>query len=85
MSTRPPRITLYSAPACSFCRQARAFLQSHKLHFQEFDVQRSSKARRQLERMGVRGVPVIMVGNQRLDGFQAGKLRQVLSRAGFRL
>ncbi len=85
MSTRPPRITLYSTPACSYCQQARLFLKAHKLRFQEFDVQRSGKARRQLERMGARGVPVIMVGNQRLEGFQAGKLRQALSRAGVRL
>lgn len=85
MSPAPARVTLYSAPACAYCKQARLFLKSHKIPFQEFDVQRSAKARKQLERLGARGVPLILVGDQRLDGFEAGRLRRMLSGAGFKL
>ncbi len=85
MSAMAPRITLYSTPACAYCKQARLFLKTHRLPFHEYDIQRSAKARKQLEHMGGRGVPVIMVGGRRLDGFHAGRLRQMLSGAGFRL
>lgn len=77
------RITLYSAPGCSHCRQAREFLRNHRIPFQELDVQRSPRARKQLHRLDVRGVPVIMVGEQRLDGFRPEPLRRLLREAGF--
>ena len=80
---KTPRVTLYTAPGCVHCRRAREFLGRHRIPFQELDVQRSPKARKQLARLGARGVPVLMIGAQRLDGFQPGPLRQILRDAGF--
>ncbi len=77
------RITLYSASGCSHCKQARELLKIHRIPFQELDVQRSPRARKQLQRLGARGVPVIMVGKRRLDGFRPGPLRRLLREAGF--
>jgi len=79
----PIRVTLYSAPGCSHCKQTREFLKHHQVPFQELDVQRSPRARKQLQRLGARGVPVIVVGEQHLDGFRSGPLRRLLREAGF--
>lgn len=82
---KPPRITLYSAQGCSHCKQAREYLKARNIAFQELDVGRSPKARKQLERLGSRGVPVILVGEQRLDGFRADRLQQLLRASGFQV
>lgn len=76
------RITLYSAPNCAYCRQAKAFLKKHRVKFMEFDIQRNRRAAKDLQRMGARGVPVILVGQQRLDGFDPKRLTTALRSAG---
>ncbi len=82
---KAPRITLYSAPGCPHCRQAAEFLRKHGVAFQELNVRASPKALKQLERLGARGVPVILVGEKRLDGFNGPKLKQMLVAAGIQL
>jgi len=85
MGGKTPRVTLYSAPGCPHCRQAGEFLRKHGVAFQELNVRASPKALKQLERLGTRGVPVILVGEKRLDGFNGPKLKQMLQAAGIRV
>jgi len=44
----------------------------------EFDIERNQRAFKEFQRLGSRGVPVIMIGKTRVDGFNAKKLQQVL-------
>jgi len=75
---KPPRITLYSTAKCAHCRQLKQWLVQHKLRFQEFDIQRSQRAFKEFSRLGARGVPVLLVNGQRLDGFDAKRLHNLL-------
>ena len=79
---RAPRVTLYSSANCPHCKRAREFLRSRKVPFQELDVGRSVKARKRLESLGARGVPVILVGDTRVDGFDPGRLARALREHG---
>ena len=72
------KVTLYTTRQCPNCRQAKAFLQKHKVRFMEFDIERNQRAFKEFQRLGSRGVPVIMVGKTRVDGFNAKKLQQAL-------
>ena len=75
-----PRITVYSARQCAACRQVRNYLQLRKLAFQELDVNTSLRAQKALARLGARSVPVIMIGDDRVDGFDRKRLDQLLAR-----
>jgi glutaredoxin-like YruB-family protein len=75
-----PRITLYSAGNCPQCRQAKQYLQQQGIRFQEFDIQRNSRAQKAFARLGARGVPVILVGENRIDGFDRKRLDAALNR-----
>lgn len=74
------RITLYSTRNCPYCRQAKQYLQRKGVRFQEFDIQRNICAQRTLARMGARAVPVIMIGDTRVDGFDQKRLDGLLKR-----
>jgi glutaredoxin len=63
------RIVLYSTTNCPHCRRARAFLQREGIAFRDMDVGSNARARKALERLGARGVPVLLIGDTRLDGF----------------
>lgn len=64
-----PRVLIYTRQGCAHCRHAKAFLEAKGIPFSELDIGRSPKARKALERLGARGVPTLIVGDQRLDGF----------------
>ena len=74
------RITLYSTHNCPYCRQARQFLQQKGVRFQELNIQQNIRAQRTLAKMGARAVPVIMVGDARVDGFDKQRLERLLER-----
>ena len=76
------RITLYSTRNCPYCRQARQYLQSKGVRFQELDIQRNIRAQKTLAALGARAVPVIMVGDARVDGFDRKRLDKLLERYG---
>lgn len=85
MNNRPPRITLYTTRQCPHCCQAKAFLQRHHIPFSEQDVERNQRAFLEFRRQGGRSVPMIVIGQQRLNGFDAKRLAQLLTKAGFQL
>ena len=63
------KVVLYSTAWCGYCRKARNYFRSHRIRFEEYDVEKSMKGKRDYKRLGARGVPIIFVGRQRLDGF----------------
>ena len=69
---------LYTMRTCPHCRQAKHYLQRMGLRFQEFDVQNSRRVQKAFVRLGARGVPVIIVGETRIDGFDRKRLDGLL-------
>ena len=62
-------VVMYSTAWCGYCKKARRYFQSHNIAFSEYDVETSDKGRLDYERLGAHGVPVILVGQQRMNGF----------------
>ena len=75
-------ITLFSTTWCGYCKKARAYLQARGTPFQEIDVESSAQGQSEFRSLGGRGVPVILVGNQRMDGYSEGTLAGMLQQAG---
>ncbi len=75
---KAPRITLYGTRGCIHCRRLREWLRARGLTFRELDVERDRRAAREFQRLGARGVPVLLVGDRRIDGFDLRRLKQLL-------
>ena len=71
-----PEVILYSTAWCGYCRRAREYFRSHDIAFTEYDVEKSSKGKRDYKRMGARGVPVILIGKKKLNGFSAASFER---------
>jgi glutaredoxin len=82
---RPSRadVALYTTSWCGVCKQAKAWLSGKQIPFQEYDVENNEQARSDFLAMGGGGVPVILVGEQRMRGFSAGKLEGMLKKSGY--
>lgn len=64
-----PTVVLYSSNGCPHCEAAKRYLQAQGIGFRDMNLSNSPRARKELARLGARGVPVLLVGDQRMDGF----------------
>ncbi|MEY2412727.1 MAG: mycoredoxin, partial [Acidobacteriaceae bacterium] len=58
-------IIVYSAPWCSDCREAKRFLQRHKLSFTEIDIESTPGAADEVvKRTGKRAIPQFVIDGE---------------------
>lgn len=76
---RAPRVVMLSAAWCEVCSEARRWLTQNGVAFTEYDVERDPKGKEEFKRLRGRGIPIILVGDQRMDGFSARRLRAMLA------
>jgi glutaredoxin len=77
------KVRIYTAVWCGYCKKAKAHLAAKRVPYDEVDVEASEGSRTEFARIGGRGVPVILVGSQRMDGFSPDKLDAMLAAAGW--
>jgi glutaredoxin 3 len=72
------RVVMYSTKSCPACVAAKAYFARKGIDYDERDVQTSPAARQEFKNMGGRGVPLIIVGGERMEGFSETRLDQLL-------
>jgi alkyl hydroperoxide reductase subunit F len=69
------KVTVYSTQNCPYCRMAKAFLEKHGVPYESLDVGADSEAaQKMIDLSGQRGVPVIMVDEEVIVGFDSERL-----------
>lgn len=78
------KIKIYSSPTCPYCRQAKEFLSAHDILFDDVDVSANPEALKEMREIsgGVRSVPVIVIDDTVLIGYDEPELRKVLKAKG---
>lgn len=73
------KVIVYSTTTCPACMMAKTWLNSHKIKFQDINVQEDmNKAREMIEKSGQMGVPVIEVDGKIVVGFDREALKRLL-------
>src|SRR4051794_39295900 len=74
-----PAITVYTGNDCIWCDKAKEYLKQRGLSYQEKNVEDDEAAAAEaLALVGRRGVPIIVVGEHIIQGFQRERLDAVL-------
>ena len=77
-------VTLYASACGAPCDQARQLLGERGIPFSNKDPQSSPEAQAELQKLtGRLSVPVLVVGSDKIDGFEAGQWQSALDRAGY--
>ncbi len=76
-NSRGKSVVMYSAVWCGVCKKARRYFVDNGIPFSEFDVETSQQGREDFERLGGRGVPIILVDDARMNGFNAARFAQL--------
>jgi len=76
-----PKIVLYTASWCSYCKAAKEYLTERKIPFTDVDVEESESAMAIFsEKYRATSVPLIVIGNDQaiLKGFDRAKFEKTL-------
>lgn len=76
-------VTLYGTTWCGYCKQARAWLAARGVAYRDLDVEQDEAAAAAYRALGGSGVPVIVVGNRKMQGWSAPNMEALLKQAGF--
>jgi glutaredoxin 3 len=76
---RQPTVIVFSTPTCSWCRAVKQHLKSHNIRFKDVDISKDERAARDMvRRTGQQGVPVTLINNRPVLGFDKGKIDRLL-------
>ena len=67
-------VVLYTGSDCEPCDRARVFFKQRNIRFEERDVEKSPTAMREIEKLGSRIVPVIVLNGEAFYGFLPAQL-----------
>ncbi len=75
-----PKVIVFSTPTCRHCVIAKKYFREKKIKFRDVDVTRDSRAAADMQRRtGQSGVPVILINNHPIIGFDKQKINNFLS------
>ncbi len=62
-------VIIFSASWCASCKKAKKYFRRKGIAFREYDIEKSSRGKKLYQELGATGVPVILVGKKRMNGF----------------
>jgi len=74
---RERRVVMYATSWCPYCEQARNYFRRRGIPYVEHDIEKDAAARRDYRAFGGRGVPVIFVDKQRMNGFSVSGFEKI--------
>jgi glutaredoxin-like YruB-family protein len=73
------KVTMYSTPTCHYCHLAKDYFDQNNVSYKVFDVASDIEKRKEMmAKSGQLGVPVIVIGNNVVVGFDKARLAQML-------
>lgn len=79
--TRAYAITMYSTSWCVHCKRARSYFAANGIRYNEVDVEASEAGRQEFKALGGGGVPLIVVGEKAMRGFDEQRMSALLKKS----
>jgi glutaredoxin len=76
-----PPVVMYATTWCPYCAKARDYFAQAGIAYVEHDVEKSASAHEEFKRLGGRGVPLIVVGREKMNGFSEQGFEHLMARA----
>jgi glutaredoxin len=70
-------VTIYTATWCGICDTAKQYFRQQDIPYKEYDIETSSKGQKDFRKLKGTGVPIILIGNKRMNGFTAQRFESL--------
>lgn len=74
------KVVVYTSNTCPYCTMAKDYLNEKGVEFEEKNVQNDAAARDELISMGYTGVPVLVIGEEEIVGFDRVRIDGALDK-----
>lgn len=71
------KVEIYTSDTCIQCKKAKEYLQNNNIEFIEYNISSNEEFRRELIKKGYLSVPIIVVNNQDILGFDVNRIKQL--------
>lgn len=71
-------VTIFTSNTCAYCKMAKEYMDEKGVSYVEKNVSTDAEARQELMSKGFMGVPVIMVDDETVQGFDKARLDSLL-------
>ncbi|RME55326.1 NrdH-redoxin [Candidatus Woesearchaeota archaeon] len=74
------KVKIYSTPTCPYCNMAKDYFKEKNIEFEDVNVAADHDAAKEMiEKSGQTGVPVIVIDDKVIVGFDKQKIEEALS------
>ena len=70
-------VVMYATDWCGYCKKARRYFNENSIPYTEYDIEKDAEAKIRYDEMGGKGVPVILFGDRRMNGFSISQFRRI--------
>lgn len=74
------KVQVYTSNTCPYCTMAKDYLSEKGVEFEEKNVQVDAEARDELISKGYTGVPVLVIGEEEIVGFDQARIDAALAK-----
>ncbi|MCP5051081.1 MAG: NrdH-redoxin [bacterium] len=79
-TAKQPTVVVFTTPTCSWCRVVKQHLKKHNIRFKEIDITKDQRAAKDMvRRTGQQGVPVTLIQNRPIIGFNKKEINRLLN------
>lgn len=71
------QVVMYSAEWCGVCTRAKQYFREQQIPYKNLDIDKSQEAREGFDKLGGQGIPIILVGKRRMNGFSAARFEKM--------
>jgi glutaredoxin-like YruB-family protein len=72
-------VEIYVTEWCGYCKQAQRYMNSKGIPFVAYDIEKDHAAKQRHKELGGRGVPLIIIGSNKMSGFSPDTLEYYLN------
>ncbi|MBX3712296.1 MAG: glutaredoxin family protein [Lysobacter sp.] len=75
-------VVMYATTTCQYCAKVRTLLAEEGVKYTEYQIDKSEAANMEFTAKGGIGVPLLYIGDRRIDGFREPAIRDALKAIG---
>lgn len=70
---RTDKVVIYTTAWCGICKKAKKYFRKNNIAYVAYDVEKSRNGKRDYKALRGKAVPIIIVGDKRMNGFTASR------------
>lgn len=78
LSANAPKVIMYGTDWCEYCSKTRKLLAQYSIDYMDFDIEHSEIAKQQYQLLKGKGIPLLLIGNTRINGFRTNEILETL-------